>query len=197
MVTICGATLINIGTLSRRWIEAMTKAAQKAQELGKCWVLDPVGAGATPLRMQTCSELLKYHPTVIRGNASEIMALAGAISSGRGVDSTDSSAAALNAGKALAKEYKCVVGISGEVDYGEQMCTLITAAGCSLTSIICAFLAIGIAPMEATAFVRVRNTVDCRLLLVSELQVRWRERRQRDRVLFVYVNRIGLNDRWS
>ena len=68
---------------------------------------------------------------------------------------------------------------------------------CSLTSIICAFLAIGIAPMEATAFVRVRNTVDCRLLLVSELQVRWRERRQRDRVLFVYVNRIGLNDRWS
>lgn len=117
MVTICGATLINIGTLSRRWIEAMTKAAQKAQELGKCWVLDPVGAGATPLRMQTCSELLKYHPTVIRGNASEIMALAGAISSGRGVDSTDSSAAALNAGKALAKEYKCVVGISGEVDY--------------------------------------------------------------------------------
>ena len=117
MVTICGATLINIGTLSRRWIEAMTKAAQKAQELGKCWVLDPVGAGATPLRMQTCSELLKYHPTVIRGNASEIMALAGAISSGRGVVSTDSSAAALNAGKALAKEYKCVVGISGEVDY--------------------------------------------------------------------------------
>lgn len=77
------------------------------------------------------------------------------------------------------------------------MCTLITAAGCSLTSIICAFLAIGIAPMEATAFVRVRNTVDCRLLLVSELQVRWRERRQRDRVLFVYVKRIGLNDRWS
>lgn len=78
MVTICGSTLINIGTLSRRWIEAMEKAAKKADALGKRWVLDPVGAGATPLRMQTCTELLKYHPTVIRGNASEIMALAGA-----------------------------------------------------------------------------------------------------------------------
>lgn len=117
MVTICGSTLINIGTLSRGWIEAMKKAANKAQELGKHWVLDPVGAGATPLRMKTCSELLKYHPTVIRGNASEIMALGGMISSGRGVDSIDSSADALSAGKALAKEYKCVVGISGEVDY--------------------------------------------------------------------------------
>ena len=101
MVTICGSTLINIGTLSKRWIEAMIKAAKKAHELGKCWVLDPVGAGATPLRMETCKELLKYRPTVIRGNASEILALAGTVSSGRGVDSTDSSLTALNAGKAL------------------------------------------------------------------------------------------------
>lgn len=117
MVTICGSTLINIGTLSKRWIEAMIKAAKKAHELGKCWVLDPVGAGATPLRLETCKELLKYRPTVIRGNASEILALAGTVSSGRGVDSTDSSLTALNAGKALAKEYECVVGITGEVDY--------------------------------------------------------------------------------
>ena len=117
MVTICGSTLINIGTLSKRWIEGMIKAAKKAHELGKSWVLDPVGAGATPLRMETCKELLKYRPTVIRGNASEILALAGTVSSGRGVDSTDSSHAALNAGKALAKEYECVVGITGAVDY--------------------------------------------------------------------------------
>ena len=64
-----------------------------------------------------CTELLKYHPTVIRGNASEIMALAGANCKGRGVDSTDSSSVALEAGKSLARECKCVVGISGEVDY--------------------------------------------------------------------------------
>lgn len=174
-MSICGATLVNIGTLSQRWIEAMVKAAKKADAIGKCWVLDPVGAGATPLRMNTCKELLKYHPTVIRGNASEIFALAGIANGSRGVDSTDSSSAAINAGRALAKEYHCVVGITGEVDYvtdgdrviesgnmgmllrvvhnGVEMCTLITAAGCSLTSIICAFLAIGIPPMEATAFV--------------------------------------------
>lgn len=117
MVSICGATLVNIGTLSQRWIEAMVKAAKKADAIGKCWVLDPVGAGATPLRMSTCKELLKYHPTVIRGNASEIFALAGIANGSRGVDSTDSSSAAINAGRALAKEYHCVVGITGEVDY--------------------------------------------------------------------------------
>lgn len=117
MVTICSATLVNIGTLSQRWIEAMIKAAKKAHEIGKCWVLDPVGAGATPLRLNTCKELLKYAPTVIRGNASEILALAGTMNGSRGVDSTDSSSSAVEAGKALAKEYHCVVGITGCVDY--------------------------------------------------------------------------------
>lgn len=117
MVTICSSTLINIGTLSKRWIEAMIKAAKKAHELGKCWVLDPVGAGATRLRLDTCKELLKYKPTVIRGNASEILALAGIVNGSRGVDSTDSSQSAINAGRALAKEYGCVVGITGAVDY--------------------------------------------------------------------------------
>ena len=117
MVSICGSTLINIGTLSQRWIESMEKAAKKAHEIGKGWVLDPVGVGATEIRMKTCLNLLKYCPSVIRGNASEILALAGAAGSGRGVDSTDSSMAALEAGKALAKQNKCVVGITGEVDY--------------------------------------------------------------------------------
>lgn len=65
------------------------------------------------------------------------------------------------------------------------MCTLITAAGCSLTSVICAFLAIGIAPMEATAFVRMKNNIDSRLLLALESQVRWRKRKLRVRVPFV------------
>lgn len=117
MVSICGATLINIGTFSRPWIESMFKAAQRADAVGKCWVLDPVGCGATSLRVETCKDLLKHHPTVIRGNASEIMALAGAAGSARGVDSTESSTNALSAGKALAKQANCVVGITGEIDY--------------------------------------------------------------------------------
>ena len=71
------ALLINIGTLSTPWIKSMQKAAAKARELGKPWVLDPVGAGATSLRTKTATDLvLSYKPTVIRGNPSEIMALA-------------------------------------------------------------------------------------------------------------------------
>ena len=58
----------------------MHKAAAKAHELGKAWVLDPVGVGATNLRTTTATDLVLSHkPTVIRGNASEIMALAKSI----------------------------------------------------------------------------------------------------------------------
>ena len=61
----------------------MHKAAAKAQELGKPWVLDPVGAGATMLRTNTATDLVvSYKPTVIRGNPSEIMALAKSICKG-------------------------------------------------------------------------------------------------------------------
>ena len=124
MVTICGSTLINIGTLSDIWIDSMIAAAKKAHEIGKCWVLDPVGAGATKLRLETITKLLEYEPSVIRGNASEILAVAGCAGGGRGVDSTDSSAAALESAKMLAKKYHSVVGITGEIDYvtdGEQV----------------------------------------------------------------------------
>ena len=76
-VSLASALVINIGTLSTPWIKSMHKAAGKADALGKVWVLDPVGAGATNLRTKTATDLvISYTPTVIRGNASEIMALA-------------------------------------------------------------------------------------------------------------------------
>lgn len=76
-MSLASALVINIGTLSSPWIKAMHKAAAKAHELGKVWVLDPLGVGATNLRTQTATDLVLSHkPTVIRGNASEIMALA-------------------------------------------------------------------------------------------------------------------------
>ena len=81
--TLASALLINIGTLSTPWIRSMHRAAAKAQELGKPWVLDPVGAGATRLRTNTATDLVvSYKPTVIRGNPSEIMALAKSICKG-------------------------------------------------------------------------------------------------------------------
>ena len=76
MVSICGSVVVNIGTLDEYWAETMVRAAREATRLGKPWLLDPVGAGATPYRDEVLKRLMPLRPTVIRGNASEIMALA-------------------------------------------------------------------------------------------------------------------------
>src|SRR6516164_9196514 len=117
-VAISSALAINIGTLSPRWVEAMRLAAAKAVELGKPWVLDPVGCGATRYRTGVAAELAGMRPAIIRGNASEIMSLAGAAGAGgKGVDATVSSNAARAAAIALARKTGAVVAITGEVDY--------------------------------------------------------------------------------
>src|SRR3954470_23099246 len=85
---ISSALVVNIGTLSPQWVEAMRLAAQRAAALGKPWVLDPVGAGATRYRTDTARKLAGMRPTVIRGNASEVLAVAGGTEATRGVDST-------------------------------------------------------------------------------------------------------------
>ncbi|MFL9838660.1 hydroxyethylthiazole kinase [Flavobacterium sp. ST-75] len=153
MVSICGATVINIGTLDEYWIESMYKAAAKAQQLGKSWVLDPVGAGASNLRNTTVAQLLKYKPTVIRGNASEIMALANAGGQSKGVDSTHQSAEAIASAKWLNENTGAVVCISGAtdvivsanqkifIDNGHVMMTKVTGLGCTATALIGAFVA--------------------------------------------------------
>lgn len=82
-IGLASVLLINIGTLSVPWVRSMHKVAAKARELGKPWVLDPVGVGATNLRTKTATELvLSYKPTAIRGNPSEITALAKSICKG-------------------------------------------------------------------------------------------------------------------
>ncbi|GAB4815839.1 hypothetical protein N2152v2_002885 [Parachlorella kessleri] len=163
-VGIASALLINVGTLSPDWVESMKLAAKAACRLGKVWVLDPVGCGATPYRSQVCRELLELRPNIVRGNASEIMALAGVTSSIKGVDSTAQSNEALEAGQALATEFGCVVGISGAVDLvtdgrrvlhvanGVPMLQQITASGCSVTALAAAFACLfPQEPLEATA----------------------------------------------
>lgn len=170
-VAISGALLINAGTLSSDWVASMKLAAAQAVRLGKPWVLDPVGCGATPYRTAVCLALLRLQPAVVRGNASEILALAGAAGSGvKGVDSTAASHEALAAARAVAREHGCVVAVSGEVDLvtdgervlgvrnGTPVLTAITAAGCSVTALIAAFLAAAGGPpggssgrLEATA----------------------------------------------
>jgi hydroxyethylthiazole kinase len=86
---ISGALTINIGTLSSDWMRGMRAATIAANEAGRPWVLDPVAHYATRFRREAVQELLALRPTIIRGNASEIIALAGGVSQGQGVDSRD------------------------------------------------------------------------------------------------------------
>ena len=151
---IADALTINIGTLSPDFMDGMKAAILSANTAGKPWVLDPVANFATPYRKAAAQELLAMKPTVVRGNASEILALAGRESDGHGVDAGDSVLAAESGAKALAKQYCCTVVITGEIDFvtdgariarvsgGSEIMTQITAMGCSLTCLIGAFLAV-------------------------------------------------------
>ncbi|MGV7108024.1 hydroxyethylthiazole kinase [Flavobacterium sp. U410] len=163
LANISNALVINIGTLNTDWIASMQLASSTFNTLSKPWVLDPVGAGATIYRTTTATELLKNHPTVIRGNASEIMALANAnFSESKGVDSHHKSIDALEAGKILSKKHNAIVCISGEVDYiihstqiasvknGHQLMTKVTGLGCTSTALIGAFVGANSNYFEAT-----------------------------------------------
>jgi hydroxyethylthiazole kinase len=160
---ISNALVVNIGTLSPAWVASMKLAAHRFKEAGKPWVLDPVGVGATAYRTTTAAALTRIGPTVIRGNASEIAALAGASAARvKGVDSTAASADALAPAKALAAASRAVVVVSGEVDYatdghhvvsvrgGDALMPLVTALGCSLSASVAAFAAVAENPLRAS-----------------------------------------------
>lgn len=159
---IAGGCVINIGTLSPAWIGSMVKAATVYAALGKPWVLDPVAVGATRLRDATGARLMALKPTIVRGNASEILALAGASAgASKGVDSTAGSDAALDAARRLAAAEATVVAVTGEIDYvtdgdtvvaiegGHALMPLSTALGCSLSGLVAAFATLT-APLPAT-----------------------------------------------
>jgi hydroxyethylthiazole kinase len=155
MAAIAGALVINIGTLSPPWVEGMKKAIRAATKLGKPVILDPVGAGATSYRNEVLSELLAVaSPTLIRGNGSEILALAGASIQTKGVDSTTISTDSIQAARLLSERYGCVVSVSGATDVivsgnkvayvknGVPLMTRVTGMGCSASAIAAAFCAI-------------------------------------------------------
>lgn len=160
---IAAALTINIGTLSPDFLAGMRQAAEAAQDAGIPWVLDPVAHFATAYRRAAVADLIKLKPTIIRGNASEIIALSGSRSSGQGVDSGDSVTAAEGAATALAGQTGAVVAVTGEVDFvtdgrrsarvsgGSALMPRVTALGCSLTCLTGAFAAtLPQDPFEAT-----------------------------------------------
>lgn len=163
MINICQALVINIGTLDEYWVTSMKKAISQANQLQKPWVLDPVGAGATPYRDKVLAELVALKPTIIRGNASEIMALAkNNTSSTKGVDSSAESNEAVASAKFLAEKFQATVCISGATDIiinqkreihlsnGHPLMAKITGMGCTATAIIAAFSAVIEDKLEAT-----------------------------------------------
>ncbi|MGH3097520.1 MAG: hydroxyethylthiazole kinase [Streptosporangiales bacterium] len=151
---LANALLVNVGTLSRTQADAMRAAVAAATAAGTPWVLDPVAVGGLTFRTQVATELLGSRPTVLRGNASEVLALAGAEAHGKGVDSAADSAAAVDAAGTLADKHGCVVAVSGEVDYvtdgqavyhvpgGHPMMTKVTGMGCVLGALIAACTAV-------------------------------------------------------
>jgi len=118
-------------------------------------VLDPVGAGATKYRTQTSAALAGLRPSCIRGNASEIMVLAGATAEKtRGVDTSHGSADALAPARQLAKATGAVVAVTGATDYvtdgtrliglanGHPLMARVTGLGCTATALVGAALAV-------------------------------------------------------
>ena len=155
MVGISSALVINIGTLSDVWVSAMYEAAHQARIKGIPIVLDPVGAGATSYRTQTAKELIGSEPpAIIRGNASEILALFDEKTKTKGVDSAASSHDALATAKKISADNNCVVCISGETDYvvqkdkvikihnGHHLMTRVTGLGCTASALCGAFAAV-------------------------------------------------------
>jgi hydroxyethylthiazole kinase len=154
LAAIAGALVVNLGTLSPDWAAAMRLATQRARQEGRPWLLDPVAVGALGYRTRLAADLLEHGPAMIRGNASEIVALAGESSGGKGVDSTLGSDAAIDAAKSLARRYHTVVVVSGAVDYvtdgsrlagianGHPIMTRVTGMGCTASAICGAYLAV-------------------------------------------------------
>ncbi|SKA74150.1 hydroxyethylthiazole kinase [Enterovibrio nigricans] len=156
MMYFAGALVINIGTLDSVWTPRMLHAVEQANANNKTVVLDPVGCGASAIRTETSRQIATLAESlIIRGNASEIIALAGDQGQSKGVDAMDSSEAALGAAEYLVRTYSCAVVVSGKTDYivtakgysqlknGHAMMPYVTGMGCTLSALTGAFAAVG------------------------------------------------------
>lgn len=153
LVNFASAININIGTLNEDFMKIAHAAAQFARENNKPVIFDPVGVGATRIRTKSALELLPY-ASIIRGNASEIIAISGSSVNAKGVETTNSTDEAKSSAIILAKQLGCTVIVSGKVDfitngdkqvevpYGSELMTFVTGMGCTMTSVVAAFRAV-------------------------------------------------------
>ena len=154
IIQIAQALVINIGTLDNDWLSCIEYAQLAALKRGIPILLDPVGAGASAYRTTSALTILERGVDIIRGNASEIMALRDSSIKTKGVDTLHASENALSAAFALAQQYQCIVVISGKIDfivsasssvaldYGTPLLTKVVGMGCSLTAMIASFVTV-------------------------------------------------------
>jgi len=164
MASFAGALVLNIGTLSKSWVDAMVIAGKKANELKVPVILDPVGSGATRLRTESAKRLIReLSVSVIRGNASEVLSLSEEGARTKGVDSIHRVDEAEPAAIELARRLKTTLAITGPVDLitdgrrvyrvfnGHELMGFVTGTGCTATALIGAFLSVDPEPVSATA----------------------------------------------
>jgi hydroxyethylthiazole kinase len=161
MVALAGALVLNIGTLSRQWVEAMLTAGRAANQCGVPVVLDPVGAGATSYRTETARRILAdVDVAVLRGNAGEVSTLAGMDAEVRGVESIGAAGDPAGLARTAARQLGVVAAVTGAIDHvsdgdrvvaianGHQLLAGITGTGCMSSAITGCFLAVADSPLD-------------------------------------------------
>jgi hydroxyethylthiazole kinase len=165
MVGLAGALVLNIGTLSPDWVEAMLLAGKAANERDVPVVLDPVGAGATRYRTDTAKRILdEVKVTILRGNQGEVATLVGVEAEVRGVESMEVGGEGAELARAAARNLSLVASVTGPVDHvsdgrsvlavanGHELLAAVTGTGCMSSAITGCFLAAKPdGPLEAAA----------------------------------------------
>ena len=189
LVAAGNAVYLNMGTLFPVYAETVPRTAKAAHDAGKAWVLDPVGIGIGSLRTQLLEELKPYKPAIVRGNASEIIALTGLwgltgdaddLTRARGVDTTDTVEAARAAAVALARYTGGAVVVSGEVDLvtdgqtvarshgGSSLMSKITGCGCSQGGVLAVYATVADPFTAALCGTSVYNVAGTRAAVVAD-----------------------------
>jgi hydroxyethylthiazole kinase len=165
MVGFAGALVLNIGTLSEHWVEAMLLAGKAANARGIPVVLDPVGAGATRFRTETAARILaEVDVAVLRGNAGEVATLVGVEAEVRGVESIGAGGEPADLARAAGRSLGLVAAVTGPVDHvsdgetviavanGHPLLAAVTGTGCMSSALTGCFLAAKPeAPLQAAA----------------------------------------------
>jgi hydroxyethylthiazole kinase len=155
MVALASALVLNIGTLSPHWVDAMLAAGKAANERGVPVVLDPVGAGATSYRTNTARQILdEVKVSVLRGNLGEVATLVGVEAEVRGVESIETGGDPAELARAAARNLGVVASVTGRVDHvsdgenllsvanGHELLTTVTGTGCMSSAITGCFVAV-------------------------------------------------------